>query len=63
MEKEESKATYVLKRIKTKGRAPAARSSHIAVLMKNTSIFIHGGCDSENDFSDAFILELCRFFI
>jgi hypothetical protein len=70
MKTEELKAGYVfskenirLKRIRTKGRAPAARSSHIAVLMKNTSILIHGGYNKDNDFSDAFILELCKFFV
>ena len=44
--------------IETKGEIPPPRSFFSAVLVGNDKVLIHGGCDDDNEYSDASTLDL-----
>lgn len=44
-----------------KGNIPCPRASFMGVLINNSKILIHGGCNEEEDFDSAFILDLSMY--
>ena len=40
------------------GEIPAPRASQSCIIINNTNVLIHGGCDSNRDLLDAFSLDL-----
>lgn len=48
--------------IEAKGEIPPPRAFFSAVLVGNEKVLIHGGCDDDNEYSDASILDLSNEF-